>query len=79
MRRERAEFFLYLIKQAVRETPVESDTRQLLDELLDMGKPWLGVIRQIIRDPAQSAQLEAVLHKLPHLAPRLAELRWTHP
>lgn len=79
MRRERAKCFLLLVRQAIKETPVEPDTRELLDELLDADKPWLGVIRQIVRDPAQSARLDAVLHKLPHLAPRLAELRWTHP
>lgn len=79
MRRERAKFFLHLIKQALKETPVEPDTRELLDEFLDAGKPWLGVIRQIVRDPAQSARLKAVVRKLPHLESRLTALRWTHP
>lgn len=79
MRRERAKFFLYIVNQAIDEAPVRPDTRELLDELLDANKPWLGVIRQIVRDPAQSARLDLVLLKLPHLAPRVAELRWTHP
>lgn len=49
------------------------------DNLLEAGEPWLGVIRQIVRDPAHSSLIRAVEAKLPHLAARFTALRWTHP
>lgn len=78
-RRKRGRQFLYLVQQVLTETPVRRDTRDLLDDLLEAGEPWLGVIRQIVRDPAQSAALRDVEAKLPHLADRFTALRWTHP
>lgn len=78
-RRKRAAQFLYLLERARRETPVEPDTAKLLDDILEPGEPWLGVIRQIVRDPARHASLDAVEQKLPHLAARFTALRWAHP
>jgi uncharacterized protein (TIGR02646 family) len=78
-RRRRALEFVYLMDRAHEETPVRPATRELLDELTSPGQPWLGVIRQIVRDPAQRSWIDVVEYKLPHLGPRFAAFRWTHP
>lgn len=78
-RRKRAGQFLYLVARARRETPVEPSTARLLEDMLEPGEPWLGVIRQIVRDPRQRAALDEVEGKLPQIGPRFAALRWTHP
>ncbi len=78
-RSKRASWFQYLLSQVLDEDPVKPDTRQQLDNLLDPGQPWLGVLRQILRDPSQAATVRRVEDKLPHLVTRFAALRWTHP
>lgn len=78
-RRKQAERFLYVLDHVINETPVRNDTRKLLDDLLEPGEPWLGVIRQILRDPSHARKIKQVEKKLPHVTPRISALRWTHP
>ena len=78
-RRKQADRFLYVLEHVINETPVKMDTRKLLDDLLEPGEQWLGVIRQIIRDPRHAQWIKQVQKKLPHVTARIAALLWTHP
>jgi uncharacterized protein (TIGR02646 family) len=78
-RRKQASRFKSLLLRAATTRPVDAETVGLLDDLVHPGEQWLGVIRQILRDPAMSPLVQSVEIAIPHLAPRFAALRWTHP
>jgi uncharacterized protein (TIGR02646 family) len=78
-RRKQAARFKWLLLQAATETPLSVETTALVEDLIEPGEQWLGVVRQIVRDPAMAPLVQAVEARLPQLAPRFAALRWTHP
>ena len=78
-RRKQAFRFRWYLERVSQEDPVADNIRCLLDDLLEPGEPWQGIIRQIIRDPYFTPLIQEAERKLPHLKPRLDALRWTHP
>lgn len=78
-RRQKALWFQYLLENARGEDPVRPDTRNLLENLVSPAAPWLGVVRQILLDPANASLVGIIEGKIPELTAPFAALRWTHP
>ncbi|MGE3821821.1 MAG: retron system putative HNH endonuclease [Isosphaeraceae bacterium] len=68
-RRMKLKVILYLLARVVNESPVSLETRDLLREELLPNRPWLGIVRQLLRRPSPEHRplVEAALEKLPDI------------
>ncbi len=78
-RKKQGKRFKEFLWRAATETPLRPVTVELLEEVIEPGEPWLGIVRQIVRDPTMAPLIRDVETRVPRLSPRFAALRWTHP
>lgn len=58
----------YLLARVVDENPVTAQTKDRLHDQLRSARPWLGIVRQLLRKPGPYGQLvEEALQKLPEI------------
>ncbi|WP_165223693.1 retron system putative HNH endonuclease [Aquisphaera insulae] len=68
-RRNKALDVLYLLARVVEESPVRKQTQDRLRDHLSPNRPWLGIIRQLFKQPPPEFKLlvEAATTKLPDI------------
>lgn len=70
-RRRVAQYFQFLLAQAVEESPTPPDVVDWLEDELSPARPWRSVRRQIVRDPANRPLIDRVRTQVPRVAPLL--------
>lgn len=78
-RRKRADWVRMLLLDVANTTPVPPTAVSLLSDMIEIKAPWLGIIRQMVLDPAMAQLIQDVEARAPRLSPHFAALRWTHP